>query len=246
MDLKVAKLIPVFPYTAHRRHGAFTNGSDNYDKWSKVFTELVHSEIRNRSGCKIDVFLYYRTIAKDDTGRDLIYHFNNIETHDGKIHVIEMENDHVRGFSIIKNFLESDISKEYSHILYQEDDVAILDNTDGYVAESVVKLECNKCKVVAYSVAVESPFPHMGGLFALFPIEPLRRNLETFPMMPQGDELEINKWILNSLGAKFEDIGYLDNYKNTPINDMSARCFHQKYVLPYWRNEGKHLFKVGL
>lgn len=243
--IRVAKLIPVFPYTSQRRAEDFTNGPKSYDIWLKTFNELIDAEIHIDAGCPMDIFLYYRSIPGDRTGEAEIYKFDGQATPNGVITVTEMDNDNIKGFSIIREFILSGIPNMYDYILYQEDDVVLVPGCDGYVFDSVSRIENKEYKVIGYSVAVTQPFVHMGGLFALIPLKPLIANIEAFPLNAQGDELDINKWVNDSLGIQFIDVGYLPQYKNFPVNYETVTCFKQNYVTPFWRTEGRFLFRVG-
>lgn len=238
----VAKLIPVFPFPEVRKN-ELTNSSNIIEEWIDVFNNLINSEINVDAGYPMDVFLFYRINGDMFNCIDYIKKFDGVATKNGTIHLLYSLNDkQIHGFDIIYEFLKLSKSKLYTHILYQEDDIQILNNVGKYVKKSINKLK--EFKIISYSVAVDFIVPHIGGLFSLFPIKPLRKKLESFPLIGQINEIPINEWILNSLECKFEDISYID-YNNIPVNYENVKVFHQDYVKKNWILDKKFLFKVG-
>ena len=243
--MKIAKVIPCFPYTQFRRQGQGTNGSINYEVWLKTFTNVMHQETTVDTGVDTDVFLYYRFVEGDDLGKADIYKYHLSKTKNGTVFVDSMENDASIGFSTIKTFLDTDIAKEYDFLLYQEDDIQILTNSDGYLKEAVELIRDNW--VIAFSVAVIKPIIHIGGFFGLIPMKPLLDNLDKFPEARLMDnEVEINRWALDAVGiTSIKEVKYLEKYDNRPENLEHMGIFKQHYVIPFWKEGDKFLFKVG-
>lgn len=239
----VAKLIPAFPYPRNRINYS-TNYPKSYEDWETNFSTVMNSELIIDSGSDMDIFIYYRQQKDDIQGKDKIYSYDNMKTKNGTIHVVQSHNDRkIHGFDIIYDFLQDSISEKYKYILYQEDDISILPEVTNYGLESINLLKLHP--VVAYSVVVDDPSLHMGGLFSLFPIEPLRKHLHEFPFMEQNNELEINKWLFKCIPAKLETIGKLPQYNNIPSNYKDVPIFHQNYVRKNWITDKKFLFNVG-
>ena len=241
----IAKLIPAYPYYS-KRLGESTNNPKSYEDWEETFGQLIESELCINSGAVIDIFIYYKQDGNDTTGKDFIYSFEGSTTvNGGVVYVIQSNNDrNINGFDIIYDFLKLKLDC-YDYIIYQEDDVILLKYLSTNYAKKSLKLLESK-KVISYSVSVDDPIIHMGGLFSMFPINDLYKNLDTFPLEPQKDELLINKWLLNCLGVtKLNDIGILKDYNNVPINYELIPVFNSDYVKHKWITNKNFLFQVG-
>ena len=244
---KVAKIVPCYPYTANRAKRAAANSPNKFEIWESLIGKLIEGEKNSDPGVSMDLILYLRKEQNQQNITDMAmqilskYEGNSLPR--GNIFVKVMSNDCTMGFSTIKHFLEKD-SKGYSHIVFQEDDIYLLDNVDGYLKEAV---DLNQNIVQLATYCTRKPHEkHITGLYSLILIEPLLKNIETFPLELQRTELQASEWALKAAGSWNTVPKSLTGFKNYPRNLNNAKGFMQTYVQAGWNTGEKFLFNVGI
>lgn len=259
-DKRVVKIVPCFPYTSKRGKAA-TNSPTSYHEWEANIKDLIDAEINVNPGCKMDVILYLRI----EPGRDIetnrarafLSNYDEIKIANGILYVVETSNDQTYGFGILKDLLTSKYVINYTHFIYQEDDIYILkDGTDNYVLDA---LELNKPIVpfITYGRVgtfirqwSESDTLHINGCFALYEINDTMKNTVSEWLANnrlQTNELQASKFLLRSLNITEENqFGILTKYKNWPINVELSSGFKNSYLLSSRNLDGKtFLFGIG-
>jgi ribosomal protein S18 acetylase RimI-like enzyme len=243
---KIAKIIPCYPYF-HNRGNNQMNSPNNFETWKILINNLIEGERKSDPGVDLDVILYLRTeldhSESTTAGREILNKYAGEKLPRGTIFVKEMPNDHTMGFSTIKHFIEHD-SQDYTHMIFQEDDIYLLEGVDGYANEGIEQNE-NIIQLAVWCIRYNEEY-HIAGFFSLSRIEPLKKSLESFPLMKQKTELQINKWALKAAGCWGVPPKGLKSFKNYPKNINNAVSYTQNYIKPWWNNNERFLFNIGI
>tara|TARA_R110000744_G_scaffold137773_1_gene248422 strand:- start:1649 stop:2395 length:747 start_codon:yes stop_codon:yes gene_type:complete len=245
--MKIAKIVPCYPYTHARAKRAAANSPSSYEMWEELIDKLIQGERQSDPGIELDLLLYLREEPNQPQittqALEKLNSYANCELPRGTVTIYRMPNDHTMGFSAIKEFLEKH-SEEYDYLIFQEDDIYLLDNVDGYAKEAV-DLTKNVVQLATYCERNPGE-KHIAGCYALIKIQPLLDNIETFPLIRQSNELQTNEWVLKSSGAWDIPPSNLVRFKNYPRNFNNATGFLQGYVRAGWSSGEKFLFNVGI
>lgn len=244
--MKIAKIVPCYPYTQNRAAREAANSPNSYKIWEDLIEKLIQAEVLSDPGVDLDLILYLREDNYPHITKQASNKLNSYLEHKlprGKISIHTMPNDHTMGFSTIKEFLEKH-SEGYDYVIFQEDDIYLLDNVNGYAKEAI---DLNKNIVQLATYCERHPGEkHIAGCYALMKIQPLVDNITTFPLCRQRTELQTSEWALKATGFWDTPPSSLSTFKNYPRNHNNATGFQQGYVKAGWNSGGKFLFNVGI
>lgn len=248
---RIAKIVPCYPYTQNRSKRKAANSPNSYKIWEELIEKLVQGEMLSDPGVNLDLILYlredignlfdYQHITKQASNKLNSYLEHKLPR--GKISIHTMSNDLTMGFSTIKEFLEKH-SEGYDYVIFQEDDIYLLDNVDGYAKEAI-DLKKNIVQLATYCERYPGE-KHIAGCYALMKVQPLIDNISTFPLYLQRNELQTNEWALKSTGFWDTPPSSLSTFKNYPRNLHNATGFQQSYVRAGYNLGERFLFNVGI